>query len=125
MAHFAKLDDNNVVIDVVVVNNDVITIDGVESEKAGIEFLTNLYGHSNWKQTSYNHSIRKNYAGKDYVYDTEWDAFRPPQPFPTWKLDYDTFHWVPPIPKPAPEVGYMWKWSEINQEWVKLQLPAE
>ena len=54
MAHFAKLDENNNVLEVHVVNNDVITIDGNESEQAGIEFLTELYGHTLWKQTSYN-----------------------------------------------------------------------
>ena len=69
MAHFAKLDDNNVVLAVHVVNNDVITIDGVESEQAGIDFLSNLHGHTKWKQTSYNGSFRKNYAGIGFIYD--------------------------------------------------------
>ena len=75
MAHFAKLDDNNVVIAVHVVNNDVITIDDVESEQAGIDFLTNLHGHLNWKQTSYNSSFRGKYAGIGDIYNEESDEF--------------------------------------------------
>ena len=59
MAHFAKLDENNIVLAVHVVNNDVITIDGVESEQAGIDFLTELHGHSSWKQASYSDAFRK------------------------------------------------------------------
>lgn len=123
MAHFAKLDENNVVIEVVVVNNDVITVDGVESEQMGVEFLTNLYGHPKWKQTSYNASFRKNYAGIGFIYDAEWDAFREEQPFNSWKLNYNTFRWEPPVPKPADGLGYFWKWSELNKEWVKFLIP--
>jgi hypothetical protein len=115
MAHFAKLDDNNVVIAVHVVNNDVITIDGVESEQAGIDFLTQLHGHLNWKQTSYNGSIRKNYAGIDYKYDATLDAFVSPQPYPSWTLDANA-KWIPPIPRPE---GNGWKWDEENQLWVE------
>ena len=120
MAHFAKLNENNIVLSVHTVNNDVITIDGVESEQAGIDFLTELYGHNKWKKTSYTHSIRKNYAGIGYSYDEYWDAFIQPKPFPSWKLNYETFRWYPPIPKP--EVGYDfdWKWSETNHEWIKV-----
>ena len=120
MAHFAKLNENNIVLSVHTVNNDVITIDGVESEQAGIDFLTELHGHNKWKKTSYTHSIRKNYAGIGYSYDEYWDAFIPPKPFPSWKLNYETFRWYPPIPKP--EVGYDfdWKWSETNHEWIKV-----
>lgn len=79
MAHFAKLDSNNVVIAVHVVNNEVITVDNVESEQAGIEFLIELHKHPNWKQTSYNKTFRKNYAGIGYKYDSERNAFIPPK----------------------------------------------
>lgn len=123
MAHFAKLDNNNIVIDVQVVNNDIITINGTESEQAGVEFLRNLYGdNSNWKQTSYTKSFRKNYAGIGYKYDEHWDAFIPPQPFPSWKLNYETYRWYPPIPKPECGYDFDWRWSEINQEWIKIEL---
>jgi hypothetical protein len=94
MAHFAKLDNNNTVITVHVVNNDVITIDGVESEQVGIDFLTSLHGHTNWKQTSYNGNIRKNYAGIGFTYDEQRDAFIPPKPeIGEWILDEETCLW--------------------------------
>ena len=119
MAHFAKLDDNNVVLAVHVVNNDVITIDGSESEQAGIDFLTELHGHSNWKQTSYNAKgggFRKNFAGIGYTYNPSIDAFHAPQPFPSWTLDSDTAIWIPPVTQPE---GSHWKWDENNQSWVE------
>jgi hypothetical protein len=122
MAHFAELDENDTVINVTVVNNDVITVDGIESEQKGIEFLESLYGHGRWKQTSYNGNIRKNYAFPGCVYDQQWNIFRTPQPYPSWKLDYETFKWVPPTPKPGKETGYIYVWSEINKEWIKYSL---
>ena len=96
MAHFAKLDENNVVLAVHVVNNDVITINGVESEQVGVDFLTGLHGHTLWKQTSYNGNIRKNYAGVGYIYDSGRDAFIPPNPncHPEIYLDETTCRWV-------------------------------
>ena len=117
MAHFAKLDDNNVVLAVHVVNNDVITIDGVESEQTGIDFLTDLHGHSNWKQTSYNAKgggFRKNFAGIGYIYNSDIDAFHTPKPYPSWSLDVETAIWQPPIPRP--EDGH-WEWDEESQVW--------
>ena len=120
MAHFAKLDDNNVVVAVHVVNNDVITVEGVESEQAGIDFLKELHGGENWKQTSYNATFRKNYAGKGFIYDTTFDAFIPPQPYPSWKLNYTTFQWEPPVPMPEYVSGYYHKWSEYNKEWIAI-----
>jgi hypothetical protein len=79
MAHFAKLDENNVVLAVHVVNNDVLITDGVESEQTGIDFLTGLHGHTNWKQTSYNGNFRGTYAGIGYIYDEELDEFVAPE----------------------------------------------
>lgn len=79
MAHFAKLDDNNVVLQVNVVNNDVLN--PANEEESGIEFLTEWSGgYSNWKQTSYNNSMRFNFAGIGYIYDPIDDAFIPPMP---------------------------------------------
>jgi hypothetical protein len=78
MAHFAELDENNVVLRVIVVhNNDTHDVDGVEDEALGQAFCTNLLG-GNWKQTSYNGKIRKNYAGTGYIYDPVLDEFVPP-----------------------------------------------
>jgi len=95
MAHFAKLDENNVVLEVHVVHNNELFQDGVESEAKGIKFLVDLFGeNANWKQTSYNGSIRKNYAGIGYTYDATRDAFIPPQPFPSWTLNESTCLWM-------------------------------
>ena len=98
MAHFAQLDENNVVTQVIVVGNrDCSDANGVEKESIGIAFCERLFG-GNWKQTSYNGNIRKNYAGIGYIYDAARDAFIPPQPGPEWTLDEDTCQWVNPNP---------------------------
>ena len=115
MAHFAKLDENNIVLAVHVVNNEVIIVDGVESEQTGINFLTDLHGHDKWKQTSYNGSIRKNYAGVGYSYDSTRDAFIPPKPFTSWTLNEDTCLWESPIPYPQDGKEYIW--NEETQSW--------
>lgn len=92
MAHFAKLDENNVVLEVNVVNNAVLTED---EEASGIAFLTEWSGgYSNWKQTSYNGSFRKNFAGIGFVYDEKRDAFIPPKPEKgNWVLNENTCDW--------------------------------
>jgi len=118
MAHFAKLDENNNVIVVHVVNNDVITVDDVESEQAGIDFLTSLHGHTLWKQTSYNGNIRKNYAGIGYTYDAERDAFIAPKPYASWILDEDTCRWQSPTPMPTD--GKVYTWNEDTTSWVEV-----
>jgi hypothetical protein len=118
MAHFAKLDEDNRVLAVHVVNNDVITVDGAESEQAGIDFLTSLHGHSSWKQTSYSGSFRKNYCGIDYIYDESRDAFIPPKPFTSWTLNETTCLWEAPISMPTD--GKLYSWNEENQEWTEI-----
>ena len=126
MAHFAKLDDNNVVLAVHVVNNDVITVDGVESEQAGIDFLSDLHGHPHWKQTSYNGTFRKNYAGIGFTYDSVRDAFIAPQPWASWIFNENTCQWEPPIPLPTfdPENPKRYGWFEPNQEWIEIKPQA-
>ena len=84
MAHFAQLDNNNTVIQVIVVNdNDCKDSEGNESEAVGAEFCQKLFG-GRWLQTSYNNNIRKNYAGPGFTYNAELDIFVPPKPFPSW-----------------------------------------
>jgi hypothetical protein len=122
MAHFAKLDENNNVLAVHVVVNDVITIDGNESEQAGIDFLTGLHGHTLWKQTSYNGNIRKNYAGIGYTYDAGRDAFIPPKPYASWTLDEITCQWEAPVTYPTD--GKRYAWDETSQEWIEITGPA-
>ena len=119
MAHFAELDAQNNVLRVLVVNNEVITIDGEEKEQIGIDFLTALCGSSTWKQTSYNHNFRKNYAGIGYTYDETRDAFIQPQVFPSWTLVEATCQWKPPTP--YPDDGKVYDWDEDSTAWVEVE----
>jgi hypothetical protein len=98
MAHFAKLDENNVVIDVIVIhNNELLDESGNEIEAKGIEFLTTWSsGYTNWKQTSYNGSFRKNYATIGGTYDPSRDAFIAPKYDPSWVLNEDICQWESP-----------------------------
>jgi len=116
MAHFAKLDENNIVIEVNVVNNDVL--DPNNEEQSGIQFLTQWSGgHSNWRQTSYNGNFRKRYAGRGFKYDESADVFIAPQPFPSWTLD-ENYDWQPPKQKPAGRRVY---WDEDLGDWVNAE----
>lgn len=118
MAHFAKLDESNTVLEVLAVHNNELLVDGVESEAKGIEFLTNWSGgYSNWKQTSYHANIRKNYAGVGFAYDGSRDAFIPPKPFPSWLLDEQSCQWNAPVAYPTD--GKMYQWDESTLAWVE------
>ena len=115
MAHFAKLDSNNIVTQVVVVNNDVLLkADGSESEYKGKTFLNSLFGSSTWFQTSYNGNIRKQYAGVGFTYDSTDDVFIAPQPFASWSLD-SNHDWQPPTPYPTDNTPY--NWNEEDHTW--------
>lgn len=118
MAHFAELSADNIVTQVIVVANAELLVDGVESEAKGIDFLQSLYGHRNWKQTSYNGNQRYNYAGIGFTYDAARDAFIPPQPFASWALDEATCRWVAPVPMPAD--GGPYRWDEDAGAWVAI-----
>jgi hypothetical protein len=118
MAHFAQLNEENLVTQVIVVaNQDTADQDGVENEAIGIEFCTNLLGGT-WKQTSYNGNIRKNYAGIGYKYDATLDAFIPPQPFASWTLNNETAQWEAPTPYPTDDKRYTW--DEETTSWVEV-----
>ena len=118
MAHFAQLDENNIVMNVIVVaNNELLDENGVEQESKGIAFCQSLLG-GNWVQTSYNGNIRKNYAGIGYTYDATRDAFIPPQPFPSWTLVEETAQWKPPVDYPTD--GKMYTWNEETTSWVEV-----
>ena len=119
MAHFAQLNENNVVMMVIVVNNaDCLDENSVESETVGIAFCQGLLGaDTRWKQTSYNRKFRRNYAGKGYSYFEPLDVFVEPQPYPSWTFDTATANWVSPIPKPTVPDIYFLSWDEENQEW--------
>ena len=114
MAHFAKIGKGNKVEQVVVVSNDVAT-----TEQAGIDFLNDLYNTRDvWKQTSYNGSIRKNYAGVGFKYDQTRDAFIPPSPYASWVINETTCLWEAPIPKPNEDTNEIrYEWDEDNRAW--------
>lgn len=118
MAHFAKLDENNRVIAVHVLNNEVILDNEVESEQKGIAFLSDLHGHSNWKQTSYNGSFRGRYAGIGDTYDASLDAFIPEKPYPSWVLNTSSYVWESPVPHPID--GKLYNWSEEQGQWIEV-----
>ena len=124
MAHFAQLDSNNTVTQVIVVSNE--TIDNLpfpQSEPVGVAFCRSLYGEdTNWAQTSYNSNFRYNYAGYGYSFDANAQpdgAFFAPQPYPSWTLNTQTYQWQSPVPYPTD--GKMYVWDEATQSWV----PAE
>jgi len=118
MAHFAELDNNNIVLRVIVVNDkDTQDQNGVEVEAIGKEFLTNTYG-GNWVQTSINNRIRKRFACIDHVYDSVKDVFIPQQIYPSWTLNNVTHDWDPPVTKPGdPKHIRTWEWREEQQLW--------
>ena len=118
MAHFAELDNNNIVQRVIVVaNKDTADANGVEQEWIGEAFCVKLFGGT-WKQTSYNGNIRKNYAGIGYAYRPDIDAFVAPQPYPSWTLNADA-QWQAPVP--YPNDGQMHRWDEPTQSWVATE----
>ena len=102
MAHFAKLDKNNTVTNVIVSEQGFIN-----SGRVGDSFL--------WIQTSYNGNFRKNYACVGYTYDETRDAFYAPQPYPSWTLNETTCHWE--CPEPYPDDGEMYTWNEETLTW--------
>ena len=133
MAHYALINSDNIVVQVITgVDENVIQTDLDGTQVGGSsEAWEQFYASRPWfegltcKRTSYNGTIRKNFAGVGYKYDAQFDAFIPPKPFPSWKLNYTDYQWEAPIPMPEHENGYYWKWSEDNLEWVKVQVPAE
>lgn len=120
MAHFARLDEANVVTQVIVVKNDcTLNENGIEDEAIGIQFCQSLYGDDTiWKQTSYNANLRKNYAGIGFIYDENRDAFIAPKPFNSWQLNETTCKWEAPIP--MPEAGGPYQWDEATLSWVAI-----
>ena len=118
MAHFARLDENNIVLEVIVVNNDVL--DSNDEENSGIAFLTEWSnGYTNWKQTSYNANFRKNYAGIGFEYRPDLDAFIPLKPYNSWILNEDTCQWEAPTPYPTN--GGIYRWVEENLNWQPIE----
>ena len=127
MAHFAKLGVGNIIEQVIVVSNDIAT-----TEQAGVDFINKLYNTRDvWKQTSYNSTIRKNFAGIGFTYDQTRDAFIPPKPYNSWVLVEETCRWKAPVDYPetytqnlTDEQGnpakdrYYWNENKVNWELI-------
>lgn len=115
MAHFAELGLDNVVQRVIVVhNNELLNDDGVEQESLGATFCQNLFGGT-WVQTSYSASMRKNFAGVGFTYDSGRNAFIPPKPFDSWTLVEETCQWQAPVTMPTD--GNRYTWNESTTSW--------
>jgi len=115
MAHYAFLDANDIVVEVIVGVDENQLVDGLTPEEA--------YGQLRGQKcvrTSYNHNIRFRYAGKGYTYDENLDAFIAPKPFPSWTLNEATTEWEPPVPQP----GEMYSWDEETQNWLPYTIPT-
>jgi len=123
MAHFAKIENGIVTQVIVVANADTANADGVEKEYIGAAFCERLFG-GDWKQTSYNGNMRKNYAGIGYTFDESRNAFIPPQPYPSWTLVESTCQWTAPVAMPTdagtgdPPKGYLW--DEATTSWIEV-----
>jgi hypothetical protein len=111
MAHYAFLDENNIVTEVIVGIDETELIEGKDPETWYGEFRGQVC-----KRTSYNGNIRKNYAGIGYSYDSVLDAFIAPKPFDSWLLDEDTCKWEAPTPYPEGQLIY--RWDEEAGDWV-------
>jgi len=121
MAHFARIDENNVVIQVIVIDNKSLgDLEFPDSEYAGQKYIKNVIGlPGTWMQTSYNRNFRKNFAGRGSVYDKGRDAFIQPKPYDSWKLDEETCKWEPPTPMPSRDALY--DWDEETQQWIEFE----
>ena len=123
MAHFAELDGNNVVTRVVVVGNDISTAAGPlgnnDMHVDGETWCINFFKGGTWKQTSYNHNFRKQYAGKGYSYDFAKDKFICPQPYASWSLDGND-DWQAPVTYPTDTTGKHIIWDEAGQKWTAI-----
>ena len=120
MAHFAELDGNNIVKRVVVVGNDIETAGGPLGDNDmhvdGETWCVNFFKGGNWKQTSYNHNFRKQYAGKGYTFDAAKDKFISPQPYASWALDGND-DWQAPVTYPTDVTDKAVSWDDDNQQW--------
>jgi hypothetical protein len=116
MSHWAELDENNVVLRVLVGDNNDPNGD------EGYQWLLDNLGGT-WVKTSYNATIRKNFAGIGYTYDEALDAFVPPKPFDSWLLDEQTARWEAPVA--YPEDGAVYTWNESTLSWDVVEIPQE
>ena len=132
MAHYALINSDNIVVQVITgVDENIIQtdLDGTQvggTSEAWEKFYASRPGFADLtcKRTSYNKSIRANFANVGYKYDPHFDVFISPQPYPSWKLNYTNYQWEAPIAKPEDTEEYFYRWSEINKEWIKIVIPS-
>jgi hypothetical protein len=117
MAHYAFLDQNNIVTEVIVGVDETELIEGLDTEA----WYGNFRGQS-CKRTSYNGNIRKNYAGIGYSYDEARDAFISPKPFQSWLLNEETCNWEAPTPMPTDGQKYVWVEDDLNWQVIEVTL---
>jgi hypothetical protein len=120
MAHYAFLDQNNIVTQVIVGRDEWEVVEGISDWEA---YYGNLHGQR-CVRTSYNGNIRKNYAGIGFTYDEERDAFIAPKPFQSWILNETTCQWEAPIPYPGDSTNW-YRWDEEVGKWILLQMIIE
>ena len=121
MAHFAQIDENNIVTNVITISNDdIIDATGKENETIGIEICKKIFGeNTKWIQTSYNSSFRKNYAIVGETYDIVRDAFRETKPFfASWILNETTCKWEAPVNLPEDSKNKLYEWNESTLSWI-------
>lgn len=112
MAHYAFLDANNIVTEVITGRHETEIVDGISDWEA---YYGGMRGQV-CKRTSYNNNIRKKFAGIGDTYLADADVFIPPQPYPSWSLDSNN-DWCAPVPKP--DADGLWQWHEDSQEWTR------
>ena len=118
MAHYAKLDEKNIVLEVVVIDDNNEMKNGVTDEETGIQFCQSLLNYLTWKKTSYNNNIRKRYAGIGFTYNLQYDAFIPPKPFNSWLFDEAELNWKAPLP--IPDSNNQYYWDENTTSWILI-----
>lgn len=142
MAHYALINKDDIVVQVITgVDENIIQTDLDGTQVGGsTDAWEQFYASRPWfegltcKRTSYNTvsnqhlnggtPFRGNYAGIGYKYDKNFDVFIAPQPYPSWKLDYATYQWEAPVARPDEVEGFVWRWSEINKEWIQVAIPT-
>jgi len=130
MAHYAFIDENNIVTEVIVGRDENEVVDGISDwekhyeEVRGQKCLRTSYNTLGNKHLKNETPFRGNFAAKGYWYDENADVFIAPRPYPSWKLNYQTFLWEAPVEKPEPVEGYYFVWSEYNKEWAQIALPS-
>ena len=123
MAHFAEINEDNIVQRVIVIaDEDTADEEGNEVEAIGAQFCADLLGGT-WVQTSYNNNFRLGFAHAGMIYDPEVDGFYDPKPYPSWVWDEEISWWKAPVPYPVPESenhedSRYYRWNEENQQWV-------